>query len=29
LAYHEQRKNGAPLALTAEQAAELAEAVRA
>jgi redox-sensing transcriptional repressor len=29
LAYHEQRKNGAPLALTAEQAAELAEAVGA
>jgi redox-sensing transcriptional repressor len=29
LAYHEQRKNGAPLALTAEQAAELAAAVRA
>jgi redox-sensing transcriptional repressor len=29
LAYHEQRKNGAALALTAEQAAELAEAVRA
>ena len=29
LAYHEQRKNGAPLALTAEQAAELAQAVRA
>ncbi|HMG31947.1 MAG TPA: redox-sensing transcriptional repressor Rex [Jiangellaceae bacterium] len=28
LAYHEQRKNGAALALTAEQAAELAEAVR-
>ncbi|PZF83139.1 redox-sensing transcriptional repressor Rex [Jiangella anatolica] len=27
LAYHEQRKNGAALALTAEQAAELAEAV--
>jgi redox-sensing transcriptional repressor len=29
LAYHEQRKNGASLALTAEQAAELAQAVRA
>ncbi|MGH8824225.1 MAG: redox-sensing transcriptional repressor Rex [Jiangellaceae bacterium] len=29
LAYHEQRKNGAALALTAEQAAELAEAVGA
>jgi redox-sensing transcriptional repressor len=29
LAYHEQRKNGAALALTAEQAIELAEAVRA
>jgi redox-sensing transcriptional repressor len=29
LAYHEQRKNGAPLALTPEQALELAEAVRA
>jgi redox-sensing transcriptional repressor len=29
LAYHEQRKNGAPLALTAEQAAELAAAVGA
>ena len=29
LAYHEQRKNGASLALTAEQAAELARAVRA
>jgi redox-sensing transcriptional repressor len=28
LAYHEQRKNGAVLALTAEQAIELAEAVR-
>jgi redox-sensing transcriptional repressor len=28
LAYHEQRKNGAALALTAEQAVELAEAVR-
>ncbi len=28
LAFHEQRKNGAALALTAEQAAELAEAVR-
>jgi redox-sensing transcriptional repressor len=28
LAYHEQRKNGAPLALTPEQAATLAEAVR-
>lgn len=28
LAYHEQRKNGAALALTAEQAIELAEAVR-
>ncbi|MBD0293515.1 MAG: redox-sensing transcriptional repressor Rex [Jiangellaceae bacterium] len=28
LAYHEQRRSGAPLALTAEQAAELAQAVR-
>jgi redox-sensing transcriptional repressor len=28
LAYHEQRKNGAALALTAEQAVELAKAVR-
>ncbi len=28
LAYHEQRKNGTPLALTPEQAATLAEAVR-
>lgn len=28
LAYHEQRRTGVPLALTAEQAAELAQAVR-